>query len=169
MAYVISGCILSIVWNKSKNSIFSFFPSKINVFLDTGLSCVTACGHCWVAIPAIASTRQLMVLFVSEFWFLGVCPNIRKLLSCDTCFERFWCWCDGGLRGVKVCPIRNWGIWFVCVVFPLPCDECAFAGQNVSLGPTTHFPRPEYYVESHHLHFTRVVYCRFQMRFQKGH
>ena len=43
------------------------------------------------------------------------------------------------------------------------------AGQNVFLGPTTHLPRPECYVESHHLHLIHVVYCCFQMRLQKWH
>ena len=27
------------------------------------------------------------------------------------------------------------------------CDECVPAGQNVFLGPTTHLPRPDCYVE----------------------
>ena len=68
MASVISGCILSIVWNRSsKSSSFSFLPSKINVFVDTGLSIVAACGCCWVVIPAIASARRLMELFASKF------------------------------------------------------------------------------------------------------
>ena len=68
MAYVISGCILSIVCkSSSKSSNFSFLPSKINVLVDIGLSSAVACGRCWVAIPAIASARRLMELFASEF------------------------------------------------------------------------------------------------------
>ena len=47
------------------------------------------------------------------------------------------------------------------------CDECVLAGQNVFLGPTNHLPRPIFYVESHHLRQIHVVYCCFQMRFQK--
>ena len=49
------------------------------------------------------------------------------------------------------------------------CEECVFAGQNVFLGSTTHLPRPECYVESHHLHLIYLVHCYFQMRFQKRH
>ena len=49
------------------------------------------------------------------------------------------------------------------------CDECAVLDQGVSLGPTTHLPRPECYVESHDLHLTYVRFCCFQMRFQKRH
>ena len=51
----------------------------------------------------------------------------------------------------------------------LDCDESVLAGQTVFLGPTTHLPRPEFYVESHHLHSIHIVYCCFQMRSQKRH
>ena len=120
MASVISGCILSIVWDKSsKNSNFSFSPSKITVFVDTGFSIVAAFGRCWHAIPAFASARRLWEIFASEFRFLGVCSTIGNLLSFDTCGDRFWCCCDGGLRGVKMHPVRNWGISFVWAVCPV--------------------------------------------------
>ena len=101
----------------SKKYKFLVFPSKINVFVHTGLSIVAACGRCSIVIPA--STRRLMELFASEVWFLGVCSTIGKLLSCDTCVHRLWCWCDGGLCGVKMRPVRNSGIWFV-----LGCLSC---------------------------------------------
>ena len=48
------------------------------------------------------------------------------------------------------------------------CDECVLAGQNVFLGPTIHLPRLEGSVESHHLRLIHLVYCCFQMRFQRG-
>ena len=68
MVFVISGCILSIVWNRSsKSPNFLFFPSKLDVFVDTGFSIVAGGGRCWVAMPAIASARRLMELFASEF------------------------------------------------------------------------------------------------------
>ena len=51
----------------TKSSIFSFFPSKINVFVDTGFSTVAACACLYAAVPAIASTKRLMEMFASEF------------------------------------------------------------------------------------------------------
>ena len=140
IASVISGCIFSIVWTRSsKSSKSSFFPSKINVSVDTRLSIVAACGRCWVAILAFASTRRLMEFFASELWFLGVCSTIGKLLSGDTCVDRFWCWCDGGLRGVKIRPERNSGIWFVWAVCPVTmwwvcgCRSGCVSGTDNSL------------------------------------
>ena len=63
-ASVVFGCILRIVWNmSSKSSNFSFLPSKINLFVDSGFRIVAAYDRGWVEIPAIASTRQLMELF----------------------------------------------------------------------------------------------------------
>ena len=47
------------------------------------------------------------------------------------------------------------------------CDNYVVAGQNVFLGPTIHLPRLEFSVESHHSHLIHLVYCCFQMRFQK--
>ena len=58
-----------------KSSYFSFLPSEINVFVDTGFSIVAACARCWIAIPTIASSRRLMELFESESWIFGVCSN----------------------------------------------------------------------------------------------
>ena len=55
---LVSGCILSIVRNRStKNSNFLFLTSNIKVIMATRFSIVAACGRCWVAIPAIASAR----------------------------------------------------------------------------------------------------------------
>ena len=167
---VISGCILSIVWNKSSNSsYFSFFLSQNDVFVDTGLSIVAACGRCWVAIPEIASTRQLMELFASEFWFLGVCSTIGEMWSCDTCVERFWYWCGGRLRGVKMRPVKNSGIWFVWAVCPVimwwVCarrSKCV-SGTDNSLTLSGMFCRVSSFISIH------VVFCCFQMRFQKRH
>ena len=65
------------------------FYNKQNVFVDTGFSIVAACGRCWVASCAIASTRRLMELFSSKFLSLGVCSTIGILLSCDTCVDKF--------------------------------------------------------------------------------
>ena len=59
-----------------------------------------------------------MELFASEFWFLGVCSTIGKLLSCDTCVDRFWSLCDVGLYVVKMRPAWKSEIWFVWVVSP---------------------------------------------------
>ena len=74
-----------------------------------------------------------------------------------------------GLSGVKICPVRNLGIFLFGLFVLSPCDECVFAGQNVFLGPTTHLTRPECCFESHHLHLIHVVHCCFQMCFQKRH
>ena len=41
------------------------------------------------------------------------------MLSCDTCVDRFWYRCDGGLRGVKVRPVRDSGNWFVWAACPV--------------------------------------------------
>ena len=46
---------------------FLVFPSKTYVFIDTGLTIGAVCGRCCVAIPAIASARQLMEMFASDF------------------------------------------------------------------------------------------------------
>ena len=103
-----SGCILSIGWNRSsKSSNISAEPPKINVFVDIGFSILGAYGRCWAAMPPIGSDRRLMELFESEFWSLAVCWGIDKILSCDTCNDSFWCWCDGGLCGVRIHPVRT--------------------------------------------------------------
>ena len=40
-------------------------------------------------------------------------------MSCNTSVDTFWCWCDGGLLGVKMRPVRNSGIWFVWADCPV--------------------------------------------------
>ena len=41
------------------------------------------------------------------------------------------------------------------------------AGQHVLLGPTTHLPRPENYLESHHSFSRHAVCSSFGLRFFK--
>ena len=78
------------MWNKfSKSPKFSFLPAKVNVFMNFGFSFVAACSHCWVAIPATASTKRLKQKFGSEFRFFGVCSTIGNLFSFDACVDMF--------------------------------------------------------------------------------
>ena len=102
----VSGCISSITGHRSsKSSIFTFLPSMCSWI--PRFSIEVACGQCWVATLAIALARQLMELFASEFWFPIFCSTICNFVSCDTCVDKFWCWCDGGLRGVELRPVGN--------------------------------------------------------------
>ena len=109
------------------------------MFVDTGLSIVADCDRCWVAIPATESTGRLREMFAFEFSFLGVFSTIGKLLSCDTCADRFSSWCDGGLHGVKMSTVRNSEIWFVWVVCPVSmwlrcgCRSKCVPGTDYSL------------------------------------
>ena len=57
----------------------SFLPSKISVFVDTGLSIVAACGRCWVTIPAIASARRYWNCSRLSFDFLVF---VQLLVNC---------------------------------------------------------------------------------------
>ena len=48
------------------------------------------------------------------------------------------------------------------------CDEYAFVGQNVFLGPLLHLPCPYYFFQSHHWYPTHIMSCFFWLRFQKS-
>ena len=60
-------------------------------------------------------------------------------MSCDTCVDRFWYWCYGGLRGVKIRPVRNSENCFVWVVCPVTiwwvcaCRSKCVSGTDNSL------------------------------------
>ena len=43
------------------------FSLRFSVFVDIGLKIVAACGRCWDAVPAKASTSWLVELFESGF------------------------------------------------------------------------------------------------------
>ena len=120
--------------------------------MDTSFRIVVACGRCWVAIPAIASARRIVEKFASEICFLGVCTTTGKLLSCDTCVNRFRCWFIGDLRGNKMRSKRILGFDLFGLFVLSPCNECLNAGQDVFLGPTIHLRCPKYCFESHLSH-----------------
>ena len=70
----VSGCILSIVWERSsKSSNILFFLSKINVFVVVSkINVDNVWGRCWDAIPKIASASRSTGLTESECCVWGV-------------------------------------------------------------------------------------------------
>ena len=86
-----SGCILSIIWKRSSNDwSFSFLPWQTSVFVDVALiNADNIWGHCWDAIPAIASASLLIGLPDSEFCPCGVCLTIDNVLLGGKCVALF--------------------------------------------------------------------------------
>ena len=127
-----------------------------------------ACGRSLVRSPAIASATRLMEFYEIELWFFAVCSTIGKLMSFDTCVDRFWCWCDCCSSGVTVCPAKNSLIWFVWAVrsvtmwwLCLPVKKCIWEPEFIYL--------VRKFVSSLITCIkTHVVYCSFRIRFKIG-
>ena len=85
IAFVSSGCLLSILWKKSTNSSnFLFLPSNIQVFVEVGFNIADVIDRCWNAILAIASANLLLEVLWSLDARLWVFSNISNVVSRDS-------------------------------------------------------------------------------------
>ena len=120
----VSGCSSSKVWKRgSYVRIFSFLPSKNNVFIVVHLSNADViCGHCWDAKLSIASESLLIGLLLTEFRLRGVCPTNGNVLWGERCVAMF-CgrvdYCANGLFSVVIRPVRSSRFLFCGALCPI--------------------------------------------------
>ena len=111
-AFVISGCISSIVWYRFSKISF-FFP-----IYHQKLLCLWIQGSAMVLFLVVVML-QVRQLYHPEDWrnclglnsdFLVYVQALVRKFSCDTCFDKFQFQCDAGLRGVRLRPVRHSGV-----------------------------------------------------------
>ena len=72
--------------------------------METSFNIVVASRIRWGAVPSVGWADRLLQLFNSELWFRVACSTKAKLVSVDTCADKFFVW------GI------SWGFALLCCV-----------------------------------------------------